>query len=76
MPVRAPTKRMPYKACKNCGALVPRDSDVCPVCGGTAFVDDWDGVVVVLDNSELAARLKFAKKGMFALKVSGSYVFK
>ncbi|ADL19524.1 hypothetical protein ASAC_1119 [Acidilobus saccharovorans 345-15] len=46
------------------------------MCGGTAFVDDWDGVVVVLDNSELAARLKFAKKGMFALKVSGSYVFK
>ncbi|MFP3264240.1 MAG: transcription elongation factor subunit Spt4 [Acidilobus sp.] len=76
MPARAPTKRMPYKACKSCGALVPKDTNVCPVCGGTSFVDDWDGIVVILDNSELASRLKFSKKGTFALKVAGSYTFK
>ena len=76
MPVRAPVRRVAFKACKNCGALVPRDANVCPVCGGTSFVDDWEGVLVVLDNSELAKRLKFSRKGVFAIKVSGSYVIK
>ncbi len=76
MPTRAPTKRVPYKACRNCGALVPKDTNVCPVCGGTAFSDDWDGIIAVLGASELAARVKLSKKGLFAIKVSGVYTVK
>lgn len=74
MPARAPTRRVSLKACKSCGALVPKDANVCPVCGGTAFADDWEGILIVLDNSELARRLKFNYKGTFAIKVAGTYV--
>jgi len=76
MPTRAPVRRVSLKACKSCGALVPRNVNVCPVCGGTAFVDEWEGVAIILDNSELAKRLKVSYKGTFAIKVAGTYVFK
>jgi len=34
------------------------------------------GVAIILDNSELAKRLKASYKGTFAIKVAGTYVFK
>jgi len=55
---------------------VPRNVNVCPVCGGTVFVDEWEGIAIILDNSELAKRLKINYKGTFAIKVAGTYVFK
>ncbi|MGC9210246.1 MAG: transcription elongation factor subunit Spt4 [Acidilobus sp.] len=76
MPARTITRRVSMKACKSCGALVPRDVNVCPVCGGTTFVDDWEGIMIFLDNSELAKRLKVNYKGTFAIKVAGTYVVK
>jgi len=68
MPTRTSVRRVSLKACKSCGALVPRNVNVCPVCGGTVFVDEWEGIAIILDNSELAKRLK--------IKVAGTYVFK
>ncbi|MEB3773726.1 MAG: DNA-directed RNA polymerase, subunit E'' [Desulfurococcales archaeon] len=63
------------KACRNCGALVPRDVNVCPVCGGTSFTEAWEGMIVILDESSLLARkLGISKPGMYALKVSGRVV--
>ncbi|MGC9072014.1 MAG: transcription elongation factor subunit Spt4 [Acidilobus sp.] len=76
MPVKAPARRISMKACKSCGAIVPRDVNVCPVCGGTTFVDDWEGIMIILSNSELAKRLKLNYKGAFAIKVAGTYVAK
>ncbi|MDP8003574.1 MAG: transcription elongation factor subunit Spt4 [Caldisphaera sp.] len=74
---KAPTKKIAMKACKSCGALVSRDTNVCPVCGGTNFTDDWEGIFIVLGNdSTVAKELKFNKKGIFAIKVSGSYIIK
>ncbi len=73
---RTPVRRVSLKACKNCGALVPKEATVCPVCGSTTFVDDWEGVMILLDNSALAEKLKTSKHGVFAIRVSGSYVFK
>ncbi|MGC8573684.1 MAG: DNA-binding protein [Caldisphaera sp.] len=77
MPRKAPTKKIAMKACKNCGYLVPRDANVCPICGGNSFTEDWEGLFVVISNeSEIAKELKFNKKGIFAIKVSGSYTIK
>ncbi|TRM83181.1 DNA-binding protein, partial [Sulfolobus sp. A20-N-G8] len=44
-----------FKACKNCKALVNPDDSVCPICGSTNFSDDWDGIIIVIDeNSEIS----------------------
>ncbi len=77
MPRKAPSKKISMKACKNCGALVPKESNVCPVCGSASFSEDWEGIFIILDQeSEIAKELKFNKKGIFAIKVSGSYTIK
>ncbi|MEB3862063.1 MAG: DNA-directed RNA polymerase, subunit E'' [Desulfurococcales archaeon] len=63
------------KACRNCGALVPRDASVCPVCKSTSFTEDWEGMVIIIStDSVLASELEIEKPGMYAIKVSGRIV--
>ncbi|AFZ70189.1 DNA-directed RNA polymerase, subunit E'' [Caldisphaera lagunensis DSM 15908] len=77
MPRKMPTKKIAMKACKNCGALVPKEANICPVCGSNNFTEDWEGIFVVIStDSEIAKELKFNKKGTYAIKVSGSYIIK
>ena len=63
------------KACRNCGALVPKDANVCPICGSTSFTEAWEGMVIIIDpESLLAKELKIEKPGMYAIKVAGRIV--
>jgi len=66
-----PKRKLPLKACTNCKALLSDDVEVCPVCGGREFSDDWDGFVAVVDveNSQVAKLLGIRKPGIYALKV-------
>jgi DNA-directed RNA polymerase subunit E" len=65
--VRAP----PFKACRRCKSLVPREATRCPVCGSTDLTEDWEGVIVVIDpeKSQLAKKLEITRPGRYALKV-------
>jgi DNA-directed RNA polymerase subunit E" len=62
-----------FKACKNCGALVPKDAKVCPVCQGTEFTEMWEGILIILDpqNSYVASLTGKDKPGMYAIRVAG-----
>ncbi len=66
-------RRSIFKACRSCGALVRRDADVCPVCGGSTFTDDWEGMVIILDPKEsfVAKVLGKEKAYIYAIKVGG-----
>jgi len=66
-------RRSMFKACRNCGALVKRDAEVCPVCGGSTFTDDWEGMVIILDPKEsfVAKVLGKEKAYIYAIKVGG-----
>ncbi|WP_338600941.1 transcription elongation factor subunit Spt4 [Sulfolobus tengchongensis] len=55
-------KKSIFKACKNCKALVQPDQDVCPVCGGTSFTDDWDGIIIIIDSESEIAKITEASK--------------
>ncbi len=63
--------KSPFKACRRCHALVPRDATRCPVCGSTEFSDNWEGVVIVIDleKSILAKRLEISRPGRYAVRV-------
>lgn len=69
MSSRSKSKR--FKACRNCKALVDREVEVCPVCNGREFVEEWSGVVIVVDpeNSEIAKTLKVNQRGRFVVKL-------
>jgi len=73
---RPPSKKPRLKACRKCGALVPLDERVCPVCGSTEFSEDWEGMVIIVDpeNSELAKEIGLERPGVFAIKVAGRIV--
>jgi len=60
---------MKEKACKNCQTI--SEGNVCPQCKSTNLVEDYSGVVIILDpeNSILAKRLNINQKGRYALKV-------
>jgi DNA-directed RNA polymerase subunit E" len=47
------------------------EANVCPVCRGTEFSDDFSGILVVLDpeNSVLAKKLEIEVPGTYALKI-------
>ncbi len=51
-----------FKACRNCKALVLPDQDVCPVCGGNSFTDEWEGMVIILNEKSELMELTGAKK--------------
>ncbi len=64
-------RTIPFKACRRCKSLVPRDATRCPVCGSTDLSEDWEGAIIVLDpeKSRLAKSLGFDKPGRYALRV-------
>ncbi|GAB6147706.1 transcription elongation factor subunit Spt4 [Stetteria hydrogenophila] len=74
MPARGSRRRPLLKACLHCGALVFRDVEVCPVCGGTRFTDEWEGMVIILDENSYVARVLERKPGIYAIKVAGRVV--
>ena len=69
MPYRR--RRLPFKACKRCKALVEHDVQRCPYCSSTLFSDDWEGMVVILDpsKSKSAEVLGIKNSGRYAIKV-------
>ncbi len=58
------------KACKNCGALVNVEVNVCPVCKNNQFSTNWRGRIIILDveKSKLAKMLNIKKEGEYAIK--------
>lgn len=66
-----PKRKLPLKACTSCKALVDDDVEVCPICGGREFSNDWDGLVAVVspEDSETARLLGIKKPGVYALRV-------
>ena len=60
----------PFKACRRCKALVPREATRCPVCGSTDLSEDWEGAIIVLDKESLVAlRLGISREGRYAIRV-------
>ena len=61
----------PFRACRKCKSLIPKNTVRCPVCGSTDISDDWDGIVIVIDveKSEIAKKLEITKPGRYAIKV-------
>ena len=57
------------RACRNCKLIT--DENICPVCKGTEFSDDYSGLLIVLDakNSILAEKLETEENGVYALKI-------
>jgi len=57
------------RACRNCKNI--SDDNICPVCKGTEFSDDYSGLLIVLDpeNSILAEKLDTTEEGQYALKI-------
>jgi DNA-directed RNA polymerase subunit E" len=56
------------KSCKECKAIY--EGSECPICGSKEFTETIKGRIIVLDleKSEIAHRLKIEKKGVFAIK--------
>ncbi|MDT7876064.1 MAG: transcription elongation factor subunit Spt4 [Sulfolobaceae archaeon] len=46
-----------FKACKNCRALVTPETTVCPVCQSTSFTDEWNGMVIILNQDSEVAKM-------------------
>lgn len=61
----------PFKACRKCKSLVPREASRCPVCGSTDLSEDWEGALVVIEpeKSVIAKKLEITKPGRYAIKV-------
>ena len=61
----------PFKACRRCKSLVPKDATRCPVCGSTDLSENWEGAIIVLsvERSKLAKTLGIEKPGKYALRV-------
>lgn len=68
---RGAESRKPFKACRKCKALVPRNAEQCPICGSKDFTYEWEGLVIVLDvkKSQVARMLGITKPGRYAVKL-------
>ncbi len=64
-------RRKPFKACRKCKYLVPREAEECPMCGSRDFSEDWEGMVIIIDPeaSEIAKSLGITKPGRYALRI-------
>ncbi len=64
-------RSLPFKACRKCRSLVPKEATRCPVCGSTDLSEDWEGVIVVLDpeKSLIAKKMDITRSGKYAIKV-------
>ncbi|BBG24203.1 transcription elongation factor subunit Spt4 [Sulfuracidifex tepidarius] len=59
-----------FKACKNCRALTNSDDAKCPVCGGQSFSDDWEGMIIIVDEeSEIAKLMGVQKPWKYAINL-------
>ncbi len=57
------------RACRNCKNL--SEEQICPVCKGTDFSEDFSGLLIILDpeHSILAEKLETNEPGAYALKI-------
>jgi DNA-directed RNA polymerase subunit E" len=57
------------RACRSCKNI--SDVNICPICKGTEFSDDYSGLLIVFDpeNSILAEKLEAEEPGNYALKI-------
>lgn len=57
------------RACRKCKNI--SDENICPICKGTEFSDDYSGLLIVFDpeNSVLAEKLETDEPGNYALKI-------
>ena len=69
--VRRRTRLPPFKACRKCKALAPREAERCPVCGSPELSEDWEGALIIVDTeaSIVAEKMKVDKPGRYALRV-------
>ncbi len=68
--VRRRVRLPPFKACRRCKSLVPREATRCPVCGSTDLSEDWEGAVIVLSkDSFVALKLGIEREGRYAIRV-------
>ena len=60
---------MHKKACKKCRLFV--EGDVCPICKGNIFTDNFKGRVYVVDANQsiIAKKVGFSIKGEYAIKI-------
>ncbi|MCE4604794.1 MAG: DNA-directed RNA polymerase, subunit E'' [Aeropyrum sp.] len=65
-----------FIACKNCGALLPKGTQVCPECGSSQLSENWSGIIIVLDpeNSLLAKEFSIDKPAMKAIMIGKKVV--
>ncbi len=62
-------RKLPLKACVKCKLLVEEDVQVCPNCGGREFTDNWEGLIIVLNEESIAAKIMgIQRRGFYALK--------
>jgi len=56
------------KVCKKCKIFV--EKDICPVCKGNQFTDNWKGKIIILDfqKSDIAKKLDIKYNGEYAIK--------
>lgn len=56
------------KACKICKIIY--EGEKCPECANSEFTEDFKGKVMIFnpENSEVAKKMKIAKKGLYAIK--------
>ncbi len=67
--VRRRARVPPFKACRRCRALAPREANRCPVCGSTDLSEDWEGAIIVIGDSSVAERLGIERQGRYAIRV-------
>ncbi len=67
-------KKGVFIACKKCKALSEPGTQVCPICGGTEFTEEWSGMVIIIDpeNSQIAKILGVSKPGRYAIKLGST----
>lgn len=60
---------MSRKVCKKCKLFVK--GDVCPLCKGNNFSENWKGRIFISDpeKSEIAKKLGITAKGEYTIKV-------
>ena len=60
---------MKKKVCKECKIFV--EGNVCPVCKGNQFSNNWQGRLHILDvnKSVIAKKIGLTVKGEYAIKV-------
>jgi len=61
---------MSFKACKNCGRIIPKLEKKCPYCGSESF-SRFSGAIFIRDpeHSEIAKIAEKKEKGIYAINL-------